>query len=347
MTLTNPRRRRFPLLRLAAHLLASAGLAWGAAPVTIKMATLVPENSSWYRELRQMGDAWNKLSGGRVRVVLYPGGRQGDDPDVVRKMRLGTLQGAVLTSAGLAEIDRSVFALSIPMAFESYDEVYEVLERMRPSIESRMEAKGFIVLNWGDGGWTHFFSKKPVATPDDLRHLKLFQWAGDPHSLEIWKATGFNPRPTPSTELATGLQTGLLEAFLAAPQMVVITRFYEHARYMTELKWAIILGATVVSKECWARVPAEVRPALQQAARETGARLQAEMRRSGDRDIEAMKRADLTVVPVDARARELWQKALEAATGKIRGGFVPAEVYDEALRHRDAYRKSRARGGKK
>lgn len=315
------------------------------AQVTIKMATLVPENSSWYVALREMGDKWNKLSGGRVRVVLYPGGRQGDDPDVVRKLRLGTLQGAVLTSAGLAEIDRDVYALSIPMAFDSYDEVYEVLERMRPRLESQMDAKGFVVLNWADGGWTHFFSKKAVATPDDLRRLNLFQWAGDPKSLEIWKAAGFNPRPTPSTELATGLQTGLLEAFLAPPQMVVITRFYEQARYMTDLRWAVIMGATVVKKETWAKVPADVRPALLQAARETGAKLQAEMRQSGERDIEAMRRAGLTVVPVDAKAKALWRQSVQAATGKIRGDFISAEAYDEALRYRDAYRKRRPAQG--
>jgi TRAP-type C4-dicarboxylate transport system substrate-binding protein len=310
------------------------------------MATLVPENSSWFLVLKEMGDKWGKLSGGKVRVVLYPGGRQGDDPDVVRKMHLGTLQGAVLTSPGLAEIDRSVYALSIPMAYDSYEELYEVLEKMRPRIESQMEAKGFVVLNWADGGWTHFFTKKAVARPDDLRHLKLFQWAGDPRSLEIWKAAGFNPRPTPSTELATGLQTGLLEAFLAPPQMVVVSRFYEQAKFMTDLRWAIILGATVVKKEAWAKVPAELRPALLQAAREAGAKLQAEMRQSSDRDIEAMRRAGLTVVPVDAKSRELWRKAADAAVGKIRGDFVPAEAYDEALRHRDAFRKKRAGQGK-
>jgi len=316
------------------------------AQVTLKMATLVPENSSWFLVLKEMGDKWGKLSGGKVRVVLYPGGRQGDDPDVVRKMHLGTLQGAVLTSPGLAEIDRSVYALSIPMAYDSYEELYEVLEKMRPRIESQMEAKGFVVLNWADGGWTHFFSKKAVATPEDLRHLKLFQWAGDSRSLEIWKAAGFNPRPTPSTELATGLQTGLLEAFLAPPQMVVVSRFYEQARFMTDLKWAIILGATVVKKEAWAKVPAELRPALLQAAREAGAKLQVEMRQSSARDIDAMRRAGLTVVPVDNRARELWRKAADSAVGKIRGEFVPADAYDEALRYRDAFRKTHTGKGK-
>ena len=132
----------------------------------------------------------------------------GDDPDVVRKMSLGTLNAAVLTSVGVAEMDRSVYALAIPMAYDGYDEVYYVLDKMRPRLEANIDAKGFVVLNWVDGGWVQFFTQKPVATPDDLRKLKLFPWAGDPKTIEIWQSAGFNPVPLPSTELATACRPG-------------------------------------------------------------------------------------------------------------------------------------------
>jgi len=116
------------------------------APVTVKMATLVPENSSWFNVLKDVADKWNKASGGKVRVILYAGGRQGDDPDVVRKMNLGSLNAGVLTSVGVAEIDKSVYALGVPMAFDNYEEVYAVLEKMRPRLESTLEAKGYVKL---------------------------------------------------------------------------------------------------------------------------------------------------------------------------------------------------------
>jgi len=310
-------------------------------PITIKMATLVPENSSWFLVLKDVADKWGKISGGRVKVILYPGGRRGDDPDVVRDMRLGGLQGAVLTSVGLAEIDKAVYALSIPMAYGSYEEVYAVLEKMRPRIEASMEAKGFVVVNWADGGWVHFFSKSPVATPDDLKKLKFFLWAGDPKSLEIWKAAGFNPRPAPSTELITGLQTGLFEAFSAPPQVSVIARFYEQAKYMTDLNWTLMMASTVIDKGTWARIPADLKPALLQAARDAGSRLQAEIRQSGEKDVEAMKNSPtkLVVVPVDAKTRELWQKLAESTYPRVRGDFVPADAFDEAMKYRDEYRK--------
>ncbi len=326
------------VLTLAAGILAPAQ---AQAPVTVKMATLVPENSSWFLVLKEVADKWNKLSGGKVRVLLYPGGRQGDDPDVVRKMNLGTLNAGVLTSAGIAEIDRGVYALSIPMAFHDYDEAYAVLEKMRPKLESAMEAKGYVVLNWADGGWNHFFAKSPITVPDDMKKMKMFSWAGDPKTTEVWKKLGYDPRPAPSTELTTGLQTGLFETFLAPPQVSVITRYYEHAKFMTDLDWQLLIGATVIRKETWERIPAELRPQLLQVAQDAGTKLRQSIRSGGPRDIEAMKKAGLTVVPVDAKARDIWRRVAESSYPLVRGVAVPADAFDDALRFRDEYRRQR------
>lgn len=331
---------RHSLVALALILAVTAvAPSWAQAPITIKMATLVPENSGWFLVLKDVADKWNKASGGKVRVILYPGGRQGDDPDVVRKMNLGTLNAGVLTSVGVAEIDKSVYALSIPMAFDDYDELYGVLDKMRPSLEAKMLAKGYVVLNWADGGWTHFFSKSPVRTPDDAKKLKMFSWAGDPKTTEVWKSAGFDPRPAPSTELVTGLQTGLFELLSAPPQVAVITRYYETTKFMTDLKWGILLGATVIKKDVWERIPADLRPQLLQIAQDAGKKLQADIRASGDKDVAAMQKAGLTVVPVDAQARALWKKAAEDTYPRVRGEVVPPDAFDEAMRLRDEYRK--------
>ena len=323
-------------------LLVSVLLAAGpvqAQNVVVKMATLVPDGSSWHLILKETADQWSKLSGGRVTVRLFPGGVAGDDPDVVRKMRLGTLQAGLLTSVGVGEIDKSVYALSVPLMYRSYDEVYHVLERMRPRLEAALEAKGFVVLNWADGGWVHFFAQKPVATPDDLRALKLFSWAGDAKSIEVWRSAGFNPVPLPSTEISTALQTGLVNALGCPPQVAVISQYYNHARNMTDLPWQLLLGATLINRATWEKIPADVRPALVEATRNAGARLQAEIRNSGARDVEAMKKRGLNVVAVDEKARALWQKTAEGLYPQVRGPIVPAEAFDEAQRLRDAYRK--------
>jgi TRAP-type C4-dicarboxylate transport system substrate-binding protein len=332
----------FSLAIMLAAVVCTAPIPLGAqAPaINIKMATMVPKNTSWFVILQQAADQWLKLSNGRVKITLYPGGTRGDDPEVVQAMRGGELQGAVLLSTGLAEIDKSVYALSIPMAYDSYDEVYAVLEKMRGRLERSMDAKGFVAMNWADGGWLHFFAKKPVAVPDDLKKLKLFQWAGDPATLEIWKAAGFDPRPAASTELLTGLSTSLFEACSLSPQIASIGHYYDKAPFMTDMNWALVFAGTVVKKDVWAKVPDDLKPAMMKVMADAGAKLRADMRQSAEKDIAAMKTAGLKVVAVDARAKDLWQKAVANAYSKIRGGFVPADAYDEAIKYRDEYRKT-------
>jgi len=331
--------------RIALCCAALGWLAAGAAAaqqVVVKMATLVPEGSSWHQILKETAEKWKTASGGRVVVRIYPGGVAGDDADVVRKMRLGTLNAAVLTEVGIAEIEPSVYALGVPMMYSSYEEVDYVLDKMRPSLEAKLEAKGFVALNWLDGGWNHFFAQKPVATPDDLKALKLMTTARDAQGEEIYKAAGFHPVPLAATEISTALQTGLINAIQVPPQVAVITQYYVHAKYMTDLNWLLLLGATVISKSTWEQIPADARPALLEAVHEAGRRLRTEIRQSADRDVEAMKKRGLVVVPVDARGKELWRKAAEGVYPHIRGTVVPADAFEEAQRYRDEFRK---RGG--
>jgi TRAP-type C4-dicarboxylate transport system substrate-binding protein len=174
-----------------------------------------------------------------------------------------------------------------------------------------------------DAGWVHFFAKKPVQKPADLKALKLFAWSGDAESIEILKSGGFNPVPLPSTEISTALQTGLVQALGTPPQVAVISQYFVHAPFMTDLDWQLLLGATVVRKEVWDKIPADLQGPLLEAAREGGRKLQQEIRSSVERDVQAMQKRGLTVVPVDAKTKEEWKRTAESFYPKIRGPSFP------------------------
>ena len=141
-TLTRTFRMPAAIAVIAAVCLLALAPAPAGAQLTVKMATLVPDGTSWHLVLKEVAAEWSKISGGKVKVNLYAGGTAGDDPDVVRKMNLGSLQAAVLTSVGLAELDKTIYAFSIPMAFEDYDEVYYVIDKMRPRFEANLLQEG-------------------------------------------------------------------------------------------------------------------------------------------------------------------------------------------------------------
>jgi TRAP-type C4-dicarboxylate transport system substrate-binding protein len=318
----------------------SAGAA--AQGVVIKMATLVPDGSSWHGILKEMAEEWKAASGGAVTLRIYAGGVAGDDSDVVRKMRLGTLGAGLLSSAGLADVDRSVYAMQVPMAFADYAEFDAVLERFGPEIAAALAAKGFVLLDWVDGGWVRFFAKTPVATPEDLKKLKLFAWAGDTSAVEIWKAAGFNPVPLPSTEISTALQTGLINALPTTPQAALLLGWFNQAKHMTDINWAVLLGGMVIAEPVWRKVPEAQRAALLDSARRAGARLREETRRRAAADLDAMRSRGLAVVPLDAAAADAWQKAASAVLPRVRGEFAPAAAYDRAMALRDEYRREAA-----
>jgi TRAP-type C4-dicarboxylate transport system substrate-binding protein len=326
-----------------AFALLAAGATASAAPdtgVVIKMGTTAPEGSSWHQIFKEMGEKWKQAPGGGVVLRIYPGGVLGDEPDLVRKMRVGQIQAAALTASGLSDIDKSVMALQIPRMIRSYDELDYVRERLRLALEKRLQEKGFVVLNWGDAGWVMFFAKEPFTTPDDLKKMKLFAWAGDNDAIEIWKAAGFQPVPLPSTEILTGLQTGLINAFDTTPLLALSSQWFGLATHMLDLKWAPLVGATVVSSKAWERVPREARPVLLKSAEEAGQRLRLDIRKANDKAIEAMQARGLKVIPVTPAVEAAWQRAAENAYPRIRGIIVPAPMFDEVKRLRDEYRAS-------
>ena len=323
----------------ATHFLATAALAApSGAAVVVKMATLAPEGTSWHQILKAMGEKWRQAPEGGITLRIYPGGVLGDEPDAVRKMRVGQIQAAALTSVGLREIDEALAAFQIPMMFRSYEELDFVRARLRPMLERRLEAKGFEVLNWGDAGWVMFFAKEPFRSPEDLKKMKLFTWAGDARAVEIWKASGFHPVPLAATDVLPGLQTGLINAFDTVPLSAVASQWFGLAPHMLDLKWAPLIGATVVTRKAWDAIPAAARDAALVAAAEAGEKLKDEIRDEDLKAIEAMKKRGLVVETPTPEIEAEWRRAAEQAYPQIRGSIVPADIFDEVRRLVESFR---------
>jgi TRAP-type C4-dicarboxylate transport system substrate-binding protein len=316
-----------------------------SAPMVVKMATLAPEGSSWYRVLQEMGEEWRKVSGGDVTLRIYPGGVAGDEDAMIRKMRIGQIQAAAITGIGLAYLEKSFYALHIPMMYASDEEFDFVRDRYAPVLERKMEEKGFVVLNWGDAGWVHFFSKDPVSTPAEAKALKFFLWEGDTTLIQLYKETGFHPVPLTTADLLPGLQTGMVTGFSATPLVALAFQWFGLAPHMADLRYAPLTGATVIDKRTWGKIPADLRPKLLEASRRAGLRLRAEIRRLNEEALGVMVKNGLKVhkVPPDVQAQ--WRKMVEDVYPVVRGKIMPAEAFDAVKGYRDEYRAAR-QGGK-
>ena len=309
--------------------------------VLIKLGTVAPKDTLWHQVLQEMAQDWERISGGTVKVRIYPGGVLGDEVDMLRKVRRGQLHAVALSGAGLSHAEPGVSCLQIPMMISSYEELDYVRDRVAPKLETMLEDKGFTVLNWGDVGWVHFFTKQPARTLDDIRGMKLFISAGDPETEKLYREFGFNPVPMPVTDMVAILQTGLIDAFDVPPLFALSDQSFALAKNMIDVKWAALVGATIVHEDAWEQIPAALRPKLLASARRAGEKLREDIRRLGDESIVAMKMFGLNVTELDEATRNEWRAEAEAAYPKLRGRLVPAELFDEVVRLRDEYRSRR------
>ena len=311
-----------------------------AQTTIIRLGTLVPKGSRWDEILINMGEEWKKASGGKIELKIYPGGEQGDEPEMVQKLRIKKLQAVALSGAGLSGIDPDVAALQIPMMLSSYEELDYVRDHIAERLEKGLAQRGFIVLNWGDAGWIHFFTKQPASRPDDIRRMKLCVLQGDTATFQLYKINGFEPVSLAATDILTGLQTGLIDAFQAPPLVALSNQWFGGAKNMLDLPFAELVGATVISKDVWDTIPVPVQKEMMQSARTAGVALREEIRKSETSSIPLMQQFGLNVVHADPKAVAEWRQLAEGIWPKLRGQAVPADLFDQVKRLRDEYRKT-------
>jgi len=313
-----------------------------APPTVVKLATLVPDGSVWDKVLKGMGAEWSNATQGRVSLRIYPGGVAGDEPDVVRKMRIGQIHAAALTIAGLSEIDDSFRVFAIPMFFDSYPELFQVTDRMGPEFRQRLEAKGFVLLNWGHGGWVHFFTRTPVNSVDELRKLKIFVWAGDDRSVQMWKANGFNPVALAATDILPALQTGMIDALPSPPLAANLLQWFRQAPNMADIGLGPLAGGLVITKSAWSKISAADQQAILAACKKAEQRLEREIPGQDSSAVAEMKKRGLNVVHITPQNAGPWRATAQSFAAQMRDKVVPKDILDMAEKERDAYRKQQA-----
>ena len=310
---------------------------------TIKLATVVPDNSVWDKSLKQMAVDWQQATDGRVSVTVFSGGSQGDEPTVVRKMRLGSLQAASLTVVGLANLDAAFNVFNVPFFIRSFDELNAIIDKLTPVFKQRLDAKGFVLLNWGHGGWLQLFTKRPVQTVQDLKSIKLYTSAGDDRMTQWYKANGFQPRAMAMTDITTGLTTGMLEGLPTPPLAAMAFQWYKQTPYMLDIGLSPVVGATVVTKKTWTSIAEADRVKLVDIARRLEKQLQTDVPKQDAFAVAMMSQQGLKVTKATGPE---WQQEAESLAKTMRGQMVPPDIFDLALKEREAFRQQKPTGAK-
>jgi TRAP-type C4-dicarboxylate transport system substrate-binding protein len=314
---------------------------WAVADA-VKIGTLAPKGSPWHDIVQDLSEAWKEASQGQYYFRIYPGGVAGDEPDMVRKMRIGQLHAAALSGIGLSRIAPEVQALQMPMMYRSNDELDYVRAKVAARLEQAFLARGFKVLAWGDVGWVMFFTRTPVVHPDEMKALKLFTAAGDTVVAEAYKDAGYQVVPLASTDIHTALQAGLIDAFQTTPIAALSFQWFGLAPHLTGLRWAPLIGAIVVSAKFWDGVPPALQARFLELSRAAGGRLQASLRTLESQALEVMREHGLSIHTVPPEDLLVWEARARLSYPKIVGKVVPGDLVREVELYRDEYRRAQS-----
>ena len=320
---------------------ASASL-W--AVTTIKMATQAPVNSSWHKVLLDMGAEWEAKTAGRVKLTVYAGGTQGSEDATIRMMRPGVdqLQANLLMLSGLAAIDEGFNIFGVPFFFQSDAEGLYVLEKITPMLEKRLDAKGYKLLAWGSAGWVQLFSKKPLTSLADVKATKLYTSQGNDRMVQWYKGNGFNPVALNANDIPAQLKlsTGMIDAAPSPPYPALLLQIFRDAKYMLDVRFAPLYGAVIMTNEAWNKIEPNDRPIVMAAAKNAEKRLLGDAPKLDADSVATMKTRGLTVTSLDPKTTASFRNEADAFVKSMRGQMVPAEVFDAAVRERDAFRKT-------
>lgn len=278
------------------------------AQQVIKIATLAPDGSAWMRELRKAAAEVQAGSQGRVQVKFYPGGVMGSDTVVLRKMRLGQLQGGVLTSSELGQVYPDAAIYSLPFLFDSWTQLDKTRPLIDPLLARGFEAKGMKMLAVSNVGFAYLMSTKPLRNRADMLGAKLWIPQNDEIAERTFKLGGVSPILLPLGDVFTSLQTGLVDTVANTPSGAVALQWHGKLRTMLDLPLSFVVGFVVMDLKPWQKLTPADQAIVVAAFKSAALRVDANIRRDDVAALAAMKKLGLTVNAMEPAEAARWRQ---------------------------------------
>ncbi len=320
-------------------------LATGLAPQTaraeseLRIATLAPEGSDWMKEFDKAAAEVKEKTSGRVVLKYFAGGQQGDERDYVRKIKLGQLDGAGVTSIGLSMIDESIRVLELPLMFKEVGEVDYVADKMWGYFQKKFEAKGFKLNDRGEVGWIYIISKDKLETLDQIKKAKFWQWGDDKIVGTLFQKLGMTGVPLGVPEVDSSLTSGRLTAAYGSPYAAVALQWFSKVKFMSSMPMSFAIGATVVSLDATKKLSAEDQKTVQEIGKASAKKLRKVIRKANEEAKGTMAKRGIATVTTSADIIAAFEKAsLEVQKTMIEKKVFTQQELDMVIKYRDEYR---------
>lgn len=298
-----------------------------ASAATYKIATISPDGLSWMKKLRAGVKQIESATDGRVKLKIYPGGVQGDDQTVLRKMRIGQLHGGALAAGSLTRFFPDLQIYNLPLQFQSYEEVDYIRKEMDQMISDGLAEAGIVTFAFSETGFAYLLTQQPVRTVADLKGLKAWIPDNDPIAAELIKSFNVSPIPLGITDVLAGLQTGLIDAVMAPPAVALALQWHNHVSYMTDLPLVYIYSMLAMDSKAYQRISDDDKLVVRKVVDSMFREMESENRVDNEKAYQALK--SIGIKPIEPDNIDEWRAVADASIEKLIGS---GKITPEAVR---------------
>ena len=308
-----------------------------ASGEVFKIATISPDGLGWMSKFRVGLERIEAETNKRVTFKIYPGGVQGDDATVLRKMRIRQLNGGVFAAGSLTRFFPDLQVYNLPLQFRSYEEVDFVRARMDSYISDGLRKAGIKTFAFTETGFAYLLANEPVSSLADLRKLKAWIPDNDPIAAELIKSFDVSPIPLNITDVLPALQTGMINAVVGPPSVILALQWHNHLTHLMNLPLVYIYSMLAMDMKVFSKASSADQDTVVEILDEVFELVGRETRSDNERALQALKKIGITFLEPTNKAE--WQAAADLSVQKLmRSGEISGEVVNTYLEHLKNFR---------
>ncbi|MBL6989748.1 MAG: TRAP transporter substrate-binding protein DctP [Bacteriovoracaceae bacterium] len=228
--------------------------------VNLKIGVLAPEGTSWAQNIKKMVKEIKTKTDNKVNLKIFYGATAGDEPVVLRKIRIGQLQGGIFTGKTLGDINGDVRVIEIPFTFgHDRKKAWSIVEHLTPNLNKEFKKSGFENLGFYEIGHVYLVSKKKIQNINSLKGIKIWSWEGDPLVQELISIMKLVSIPLPLPDVLTSLSTEIIEAAYSPPLAIIALQWNTKVKYLLDYPITYSIGAFLLSNKAWSKIPSSYR----------------------------------------------------------------------------------------
>ncbi|MCA1826954.1 MAG: TRAP transporter substrate-binding protein [Myxococcales bacterium] len=240
-----------------------------AQPIELKLGHVGSPGSLFDVSAREFARRVEQKLKGKVAVQLYGSSQLGDDTEMLQKVKLGTLDFA-LPSTVMSSVVPAFGLFEMPYLVKDREHMKRIeKEIVWPTLAPLAEGRGYKMIAVWENGFRQITNNvKPIQVPADLKGIKLRVPKGK-WRVKMFQAYGASPSAMGLSEVFVALQTGVMDGEENPLTQIFTSKFQEVQKFLSMTDHVYTPAYVVTSPAKWNALPAEVRKAVEDAARET------------------------------------------------------------------------------